>query len=151
MTKDTALNILALHGPNLNLLGTREPEIYGAVPLAAIDAQLASLAKTLGASLQCRQSNHEGELVEWIQNAQATFDGIVINPAAYTHTSLAIADALRAVKLPCIEVHLSNIFARETQRHQSLIAPHVIGCIAGFGANSYALGLRALIEHLNAS
>lgn len=150
MSSLAKLKILVLHGPNLNLLGTREPEIYGTIPLSVIDTQLGSLASALGATLESRQSNHEGELVEWIQQAHAHFDGLVINPAAYTHTSLAIADALRATKLPCVEVHLSNIFGREEQRHRSLIAPHVIGCVSGFGANSYPLGLRALIDYLNA-
>jgi 3-dehydroquinate dehydratase-2 len=149
MSTVAKLRIIVLHGPNLNLLGARETDIYGSIPLSVIDTQLGSLATSLGVHLESRQSNHEGQIVEWIQEANGSFDGLVINPAAYTHTSLAIVDALRATKLPCVEVHLSNIFAREEQRHQSLIAPHVIGCIAGFGANSYALGLRALVDYLS--
>ena len=146
----SALRVLVLHGPNLNLLGVREPEIYGTVSLDAIDADLASLAKSLGATVDCRQSNHEGELVDWIQEARTTADGILINPGAYTHTSVALRDSLSAVSLPAVEVHLSNLHAREAFRRKSLTAPACVGTVAGFGPNSYALGLRALIDYLKA-
>lgn len=142
------LSILVLHGPNLNLLGQREPEIYGAVTLADIDAQLTSLAAQLNCKVSCQQFNHEGDLVDAIQSATQQQDGILINAAAYTHTSVAIRDALAAIALPAVEVHLSNIYRREDFRHQSYIAPVVVGQISGFGAHSYTLGLQALVHHL---
>ena len=145
----SALRVLVLHGPNLNLLGVREPEIYGDVSLDAIDADLDALAKSLDATVDCRQSNHEGQLIDWIQEARTTADGIVVNPGAYTHTSVALRDALSAVALPAVEVHLSNLHAREHFRRKSLTAPACIGTVAGFGPNSYGLGLRALIDYLN--
>ncbi len=142
------MRVLVLHGPNLNLLGTREPGVYGTATLGAIDRMLAALARELGVTLEARQSNLEGELVTLIQQARGHADGLVLNPAAYTHTSVAIRDALSAVALPTVEVHLSNLHAREDFRQRSLTAGVCLGVIAGFGAESYALGLRALVAHL---
>lgn len=141
------MQILVLHGPNLNLLGQREPAIYGRVSLADIDQQLAVQAKELGVGITCRQSNHEGVLVDWIQQAVGVYQGLLINPGAYTHTSLAIADAIRGTGIPTVEVHLSNIYAREPYRHHSWIAPVVVGQISGFGAASYRWGLAALVDY----
>lgn len=141
-------SILVLHGPNLNLLGQREPGIYGSVTLEKINQQLLSLAETLQCDIECHQSNHEGTLVDSIQGASGCHDGILINAAAYTHTSVAIRDALAAVAIPAVEVHLSNIYRREDFRHHSFIAPIVVGQISGFGAQSYSLGLQALVHHL---
>ncbi len=139
--------ILVLHGPNLNLLGSREPEIYGRETLADIDARLNALAAELGVAVEARQSNHEGELVTWIQQAGAEgFGAVIINAGAYTHTSIAVRDALGACDLPVIEVHLSNIYKREAFRHTSLISGVAVGQIAGFGAQSYLLALRAAVE-----
>lgn len=142
------LRILVLHGPNLNLLGIREHAIYGTVTLNEIDQALDRLAKDLDTRLETKQSNAEGELVTWIHDARDAFDGLVINPAAYTHTSIAIRDAIAAVELPTVEVHLSNVHRRESFRRRSLIAPVAIGQICGFGAYSYELGLRALVDHI---
>jgi 3-dehydroquinate dehydratase-2 len=143
--------VLVLSGPNLQLLGQREPEIYGRETLADIHARLGLLAHERGARVDCRQSNHEGELLDWLGNAPGHgFVGVIINAGAYTHTSLALYDAIRSIKLPVIEVHVSNPEAREAYRHASKIAPACLGKIAGFGANSYALGLRALLDHLDA-
>lgn len=137
--------ILVIHGPNLNLLGKREPGIYGKTTIESINRSLAGIAKSHKASLECYQSNIEGEIVTRIQKAAGKFDAIVMNPAAYTHTSVAIRDAVSAVKLPVVEVHLSNIYAREKFRHESLIAPVAAGQIAGFGPKSYELGLLAAL------
>jgi 3-dehydroquinate dehydratase II len=147
--KRVLVRVLVLHGPNLNLLGTREPDAYGTETLADIERSLTALAAELGAEIESRQSNHEGSLVDAIQEARGVFDGIVINPGAYTHTSLAIRDAISAVGLPCVEVHLSNIFAREAFRRRSRIAPVCVGSVTGFRGTSYALGLRALIDYLD--
>lgn len=136
--------MLVLHGPNLNLLGQREPDVYGVTTLADIERDLKTIAGELGLALETYQSNSEGDLVDRIQSARGTVDGILINPAAYTHTSIAIRDALLAVDLPVVEVHLSNVHRREEFRHHSLIAPVAVGQVLGFGAESYLLGLRAL-------
>ncbi|MGH7835888.1 MAG: type II 3-dehydroquinate dehydratase [Candidatus Binatia bacterium] len=140
--------ILVLHGPNLNLLGKREPKIYGRRTLEQIDNEIRSLAKELGVEVETRQSNSEGELVTWIQEASRSFGAIVINAGAYTHTSLALHDALAAAGIPGIEVHLSNIYRREEFRRKSLIADAVVGQITGFGLDSYLLGLRAAASYL---
>jgi 3-dehydroquinate dehydratase-2 len=137
------MKILYLNGPNLNLLGQREPEVYGRTTLAEIEAKVRARAEKLKISVDFRQSNQEGELVAWIQQAQGKFDVIVLNAAAYTHTSVALRDAISAVGVPTIEIHLSNVHAREEFRHKSLIAPVCRGQILGFGANSYILALEA--------
>lgn len=139
------MKILFLNGPNLNLLGTREPEVYGKTTLADIESQVRARAKDLKAVIDFRQSNQEGELVNWIQEAKGNFDAIVINAAAYTHTSVALRDAISAIGVPTVEIHLSNIHAREEFRHKSLIAPVCCGQICGFGAKSYILGLEASV------
>jgi 3-dehydroquinate dehydratase-2 len=139
------MRILFLNGPNLNLLGQREPEIYGHLSLADIEAQVREKAKAVGAEVEFRQSNLEGELVAFIQQAKGRFEVIVLNAAAYTHTSIALRDAISATGIPTIEVHLSNVHAREKFRHKSLIAPVCSGQIAGFGAQSYILGLEAAL------
>jgi len=135
--------ILVLNGPNLNLLGTRQPDIYGRLTLAQIEKQVRALAQELSVEIDFRQSNSEGELVTWIQQAAGKFGAIVINPAAYTHTSLAMRDAISAVGIPTVEIHISNIHKREQFRHHSFIAEVAVGQIAGFGVESYLLGLRA--------
>lgn len=140
------MNILFLNGPNLNLLGQRQPEIYGRTTLADIEAKLRELAAQAGVSMEFRQSNHEGELVTWIQQAPGKFDVIVLNAAAYTHTSIALRDAISAVAVPTIEIHLSNIHAREEFRHRSLIAAVCRGQITGFGEQSYYLALPAALQ-----
>lgn len=142
------MRILVIHGPNLNLLGRREPEIYGTLSLDDINAALAALASEFECTLEYLQSNSEGALVDAIQGALGRFDGILINPAAYTHTSIALRDAMAAVGLPFVEVHLSNIHKREPFRHQSFLAPLALGQICGFGLDSYLLGLRALFNHI---
>jgi 3-dehydroquinate dehydratase-2 len=143
--------IQVLHGPNLNLLGRRDPAHYGTTTLAAIDRELTRRAAAAGATLRAAQSNIEGELVDLIQAAAAWADAIVINPAGYTHTSVAIRDAIEAVGLPTVEVHLSNIHAREPFRHSSLVAARCVGQICGFGAQSYYLGLDAALAHVKVS
>jgi 3-dehydroquinate dehydratase II len=145
------LKIQVLHGPNLNLLGSRDPAVYGTTTLAEIDAELARRAAARGAEVRCAQSNVEGELVELIQKAKGWADALVINPGGYTHTSVAIRDAIDAVQIPAIEVHLSNLHAREAFRAQSLTAAKCIGQICGFGAQSYYLGLDAALAHVEAS
>ncbi len=140
--------VLVLHGPNLNLLGKRQPEIYGRLTLEQIDRKIRSLAKELKVEVEIRQSNSEGELVSWIQESPEQFGALVINAAAYTHSSVALRDALTAVGIPAVEVHISNIHKREEFRKRSLIAEAVVGQIAGFGVHSYLLGLRAAVEYL---
>jgi 3-dehydroquinate dehydratase II len=142
------VRIAAVHGPNLNLLGRREPEVYGRATLADVDAALAALAAELGAEVECRQSNHEGELVSFVQDAAERVDGFVVNAGAYTHTSIALRDALAGVARPYVEVHISNVFAREPFRHHSCLADRAVGVVCGFGVDSYLLGLRGLVEHL---
>ncbi len=142
------IRVLVLHGPNLNLLGTREPEIYGSRTLAEIDAVLAGEAKDLGVEVECFQTNHEGALVDRIQEAVSAFDGILINAASLTHTSVALRDALAACDLPAVEVHLSNVYQREAFRHHSYLSPVAAGIVIGFGPGSYTLGLRGLVEQI---
>jgi 3-dehydroquinate dehydratase II len=144
------LSILVLHGPNLNLLGQREPEIYGALSLNAINSRLELEATDIQVGIVTAQSNHEGVLVDKIHGALGQHQGILINPGAYTHTSVALRDAIAGVGLPAVEVHLSNVYRREEFRHHSYIAPVAIGQISGFGINSYLLGLNALVSHLRA-
>ena len=140
------MKILFLNGPNLNLLGQREPEVYGRTTLSEIEAAVRKRAAKIGATIDFRQSNQEGELVNWIQDTMGRFDVIVLNAAAYTHTSVALRDAIVAVGIPTIEIHLSNIHAREEFRQKSLIAPVCAGQIIGFGVNSYLLGLEAAVN-----
>jgi len=142
------MRILIIHGPNLNLLGDRETSTYGTTDLATINRMLEALANKEKATIECVQSNQEGEIVERIQAAKGEFDALIINPAAFTHTSVAIRDAIAAVGLPTIEVHLSNVYAREEFRHKSYIAPVAVGQITGFGANGYVLALRAALDLL---
>jgi len=139
------MKLLFLNGPNLNLLGTREPEVYGRTTLSEIELKVREHARKAGVEVDFRQSNSEGDLVTWVQEARGNYDVIVLNAAAYTHTSIALRDAIAACGVPTIEIHLSNIFAREKFRHQSMIAPVCVGQISGFGANSYRLALEAAI------
>lgn len=141
--------ILVIHGPNLNLLGTREVNVYGTVTIEKINEELEKIAKSKNIGLEAMQSNHEGDIVEKIGASKGKYDAIVINPAAYTHTSVAIRDAISAVDIPTVEVHLSNIYAREEFRHTSLIAPVAKGQVSGFGMQSYILGLEAAISLLS--
>ena len=145
------MRLLVLHGPNLNLLGQREPGLYGSRSLDEINAALMARAQALGAELECFQSNHEGALVDRIQAARGQCEGLLINAGAYTHTSIALRDALLAVDIPFVEVHLSNVHAREPFRHHSYLADKALGVICGFGPASYSLALEGLVEHLRAS
>jgi 3-dehydroquinate dehydratase-2 len=140
------MNVLVIHGPNLNLLGKREPDIYGTVTLEEINSRLALLARELGTDVTFFQSNHEGELVQKIQDAMGTCQALVINPGAYTHTSIALRDAIASTGIPAVEVHLSNIYRREEFRHHSYISGVALGQITGFGVESYLLGLRAAVH-----
>ena len=142
------MRIAVLNGPNLNLLGEREPDVYGRVSLAEVEAATRERARALGAECAWTQTNHEGELVEAIQGLRQGADGALINAAAFTHTSLAVRDAVLAVRVPFVEVHLSNIFAREPERRRSLLADLAVGVVAGFGADSYRLGLEGLVAYL---
>lgn len=145
----TPLRVLCVSGPNLQLLGIREPEIYGTTTLEQIHHVLTSRARDLGAEVDARQTNHEGQILDWIGNARdESFVGMLLNPGALTHTSLALYDAIKAVALPAVEVHLSNPDAREAYRRQSFIAPACIGRVAGFGGTSYVLALEGLVAHL---
>ena len=137
-------SILILHGPNLNLLGRREPEVYGDWTLDDINAELVSVGQDLGVQVRCFQSNSEGELIDALHEAREWAEGVVFNPGAYTHTSVALRDAISAIEIPVVEVHLSNVYAREEFRHKSLLAPVCLGKITGFGWRSYVLGLQAL-------
>lgn len=145
------MRIEVVHGPNLNLLGTREPEIYGTSTLADVDERIRAVARDLGVEVGTVQSNHEGELVDRIQEAAGTADGYVVNAGGYTHTSVALRDALVAAGRPFVEVHLSNVHAREAFRRRSLLAPVALGTVGGFGIESYTLALRGLVRHLQDS
>jgi 3-dehydroquinate dehydratase-2 len=144
----SSITILVLHGPNLNLLGLREPEVYGKTTLDDINAALTALAAQRGAQLNILQSNHEGVLIDAIHAARMTAQGILINPGGFTHTSVALRDAISGVSLPAVECHLSNVYKREEFRHKSLIAPVCVGTLAGFGWRSYIHGLNALLDHI---
>ena len=148
MARKAKWRIRVLHGPNLNLLGIREPEVYGAASLDEVNKRITQWAKREEVEVDLRQSNSEGELIAWVQGAIGKYQGIVINPAAYTHTSIALRDAIIAAGVPTVEVHLSNIYRRESFRHVSYTAGAALGQISGFGASSYLLGLSALLEHL---
>ena len=142
------MKILVLHGPNLNLLGTREPEVYGSMTLDEIDARLAKKGRELGVEVSSQQSNHEGALIDALQDAREWADGVIFNPGGYTHTSVALRDVIAAIGIPVVEVHLSNVYAREEFRHRSLISAVCKGKILGFGWHSYMLGLQALVDTL---
>lgn len=140
------MKILILHGPNLNLLGTREPEVYGSMTLENINEKLIVLGKELNAEIKCSQSNHEGALIDALHDARTWANGVVFNPGGYTHTSVALRDAISAIQIPVIEVHLSNVYAREEFRHTSFVSAVCKGKVTGFGPRSYELGLRGLID-----
>ncbi|MCL7970682.1 MAG: type II 3-dehydroquinate dehydratase [marine benthic group bacterium] len=145
------LSIGVLNGPNLDLLGTREPELYGSLSLSGINSELEALGAELNAAVESFQSNHEGELSDWIRDVGRMKDGLLVNAAAFTHTSVALRDALLASGVPFVEVHLTNIWAREPFRHRSLLSDIAVGVVSGFGKESYLLGLRALCNHLRPS
>ena len=142
------MKVLILNGPNLNMLGIREPEKYGSETLTSIEKELFAYSFELGIDIETFQSNSEGEIIDKIQKTIGIFDGIIINPGGYTHTSVAIRDAIASVNAPCVEIHMTNIYSREEFRHKSLISPVCVGQISGFGKNSYKLGLKALSEYL---
>ena len=142
------MKVLCISGPNLQLLGTREPHIYGTETLAKLHARLKARGKELGVSVDAKQTNHEGQICDWIGAARGKYDGLLLNAAAYTHTSLAIFDALTAVPVPCIEVHISNPEAREAYRRESRIAPACVAKVSGFGTDSYLLALEGLVRRL---
>ncbi len=142
------MNLLLINGPNLNLVGKREPSIYGAQTLEDIQEELLTLASELGAKLKFFQSNSEGEMIDCIQNSMGSIDGILINAGAYTHTSIALRDALLGVAIPYVEVHLSNIFSREEFRHTSFLSDKALGLVSGFGSNSYLLALQGIVAYL---
>ncbi len=150
MDKEISMKILLLHGPNLNLLGTREPEVYGSMTLNDINEKIIALGKELGAEITCLQSNHEGALIDALHDARSWASGVVFNPGGYTHTSVALRDAITAIEIPVIEVHLSNVDAREEFRHTSFVSAVCKGKVGGFGWRSYELGLRGLIDIINA-
>ncbi|KPU84687.1 3-dehydroquinate dehydratase [Marinosulfonomonas sp. PRT-SC04] len=145
------ISILILNGPNLNLLGTRQPEVYGKITLAEVELMCAEKAKACGCSVSCLQSNHEGAPIDAIHAAREQHDGIILNAGAYTHTSIALMDAISSVDVPVIELHLSNIHARESFRHKSYIAPVAVGQICGFGPAGYGLAIDAMLVHLGAA
>ena len=142
------MKILVLHGPNLNLLGTREPDVYGNMTLSEIDQHLVTLGRELGVEVRSTQSNHEGTLIDALQDARTWADGVVFNPGGYTHTSIALRDAIVAIGIPVVEVHLSNVYARDKFRQKSIISAVCKGRITGFGWHSYTLGLRAIVDSL---
>lgn len=142
------MKILVLHGPNLNLLGTREPEVYGSMTLDDINSKLVGLGKELGVDVECFQSNHEGALIDALHEARTNANGVVFNPGGYTHTSIALRDAISAIQIPVIEVHISNVYAREEFRHTSMISAVCKAKVTGFGWRSYELGLRGLVDVL---
>jgi len=150
MAEPRVPRVMVLNGPNLNMLGKREPTIYGATTLADVERMLAEAATPLGLAVDCRQSNHEGELVTWCQEARETHAGLIVNAGAYTHTSVALRDAVTAAELPMIEVHLSNVYAREAFRHHSYLSPIAAGVICGLGAQGYVLALQAMAEIVKA-
>ena len=142
------MKILVLHGPNLNLTGTREPDVYGSVTLDEINAKLIALGKELGTEVTCKQSNHEGVLIDALHDARQWADGVMLNAGGYTHTSVALRDAVSAIAIPVVEVHMSNIYAREEFRHRSYLSPVCVGSICGFSWRSYTLGLEALVDRI---